>query len=149
MGAEQDRLRRAMAKISQDADPETAKHLNEYLGYYLGEGIGVSYTQVNRYLENLSATDKTSRSEKRGRPKGSTSSKRTKRTPENADFIEANHHRYGGTMTSAEIMRERVYQSLINPLADPDDLADAITCEEPMLERVGGAHIDGDGCAEE
>lgn len=27
-----------MARISSDADVETAKHLNEYLGYYLGEG---------------------------------------------------------------------------------------------------------------
>lgn len=38
MGSEQERLREAMARISADADAETAKHLNEYLGYYLGEG---------------------------------------------------------------------------------------------------------------
>lgn len=38
MGTEQERLRKAMARISEDADAETAKHLIEYLGYYLGEG---------------------------------------------------------------------------------------------------------------
>ena len=40
MGAEQDRLREAMRRLEADAgaDAETVKHLNEYLGYYLGEG---------------------------------------------------------------------------------------------------------------
>lgn len=38
MGAEQEALKVAMTRISAEADAETAKHLNEYLGYYLGEG---------------------------------------------------------------------------------------------------------------
>lgn len=88
MGAEQERLRKAMGYIEHEADAETAKHLNEYLKYFLGQGCeeqmpGV-VTEVGERIW---------------------------------DF-----YRY--LRACGLVIRE-------------------LTCEEPVLERVGGAHIDG------
>jgi hypothetical protein len=68
----------------------------------IGEAIMVSVSQVSRILDGFPVPGKPPRPQG-GRPKGSTG--RSKRTPENRDFVEANHVAFGGSMSGPEIQR--------------------------------------------
>jgi hypothetical protein len=109
--ADAQRLRLAIAsnlgsKPFSDADKRRmAEYLYGEKGWTMvriGEAIMVSHQTVGRLLNGLSTVDKPPRP-KGGRPKGSTG--RSKRIPENRDFVEANHVAFGGSMSGPEIQK--------------------------------------------
>lgn len=80
-----------------------AEYLYEERGWTMtriGEALRVSTMQISRDLASCNPGLKPPRP-KGGRPKGSGG--RSKRTPENQSFVEANHVAFGGTMTGPEI----------------------------------------------
>jgi len=102
------RLRLAIAsnlgsKPFSDADKRRmAEYLYGEKGWTMiriGEAIMVSQQRVSQLL----ATSNSRPPGRAGRPKGST--RRSKRTPENRDFVEANHVAFGGSMSGPEIQK--------------------------------------------
>lgn len=81
-----------------------AEYLYEERGWTMtriGEALRVSHKTISKDLADICTSGTNTRAEKRGRPKGSGG--RSKRTPENQKFVEANHVAFGGTMTGPEI----------------------------------------------
>lgn len=102
------RLRLAIASNlgSKPFSEADKKRIAEYLygekGWTMvriGEAIMVSQQRVSQLL----ATSNSRPPGRAGRPKGSTG--RSKRTPENRDFVEANHVAFGGSMSGPEIQK--------------------------------------------